>query len=78
MKLYQYAVTGHGDFPVDMLRYDAAYPATTSAVTGITDRAPGARWAETRSVMLRSWKKPTKDRWNSFGWAISEVQEQKV
>jgi hypothetical protein len=57
--LYEYWVTGRDEFPVDMLRYDAAWP-IEGDVNG----------REARSVKLRSYRSPTILRWNSFLWWV--------
>jgi hypothetical protein len=67
-EVYRYKVTGIGHFPMDMLRYDAAYPSNSDAVTGIShSRQEDSR---RRTVELRSHRRPTVDRWNSFGWTV--------
>jgi len=63
---YQYTVRGSGTFPIDMLRYDAAYPAGRETVDGL---AP-SNYAK-RKVRLISYHPPTADRWKSFGWTVS-------
>ena len=60
--LYTYWVSGKGDFPYDMLRYDQAWP--LEHINDIPKR-------EHRSVRIRSWKPPTEARWASFWWFVS-------
>ena len=60
--LYEYRVSGKGVFPLDMLRYDAAYPAG--------DFHQGLDVRE-RSITLRSYLPPTIARWKSFGWIVT-------
>lgn len=62
---YRYRVTGSGTFPLDMLGYDAAYPANSEAVSGMSHRE-----REQRTVELISYHRPTEDRWRSFGWLV--------
>lgn len=63
---YEYYVSGRGEFPVDMLRYDSAWPADTdSAVLMMYDK-------EVRSVRLYSYKMPTEGRWSSFMWSVGK------
>jgi len=80
-----FEVTGRGGFPYDMLRYDRCYPTDTlSAQTmEIHDEwAPDAamRVKGDRTIKLRcihsgkQWE-PTKARWNSFGWGVTEIHE---
>src|SRR2546422_5836512 len=42
---FKYAVEGFGDFPLDMLRHDCAYPADQESVAAIM---AGLRWAASR------------------------------
>ena len=62
-------VLGQGEFPLDMLRYDSAFP------TEQEDSAKLQRdQSELRTVVLtrrginNHWG--TQDRWKSFGWTI--------
>jgi hypothetical protein len=63
---YEYIVTGRGEFPWDMLRYDACWPATSTDVAKMTGEFD---WRMPRSVVMRSYSKPTIDRWSSFNWS---------
>ena len=74
----EYEVIGDGQFPVDMLRYDASYPADDQSAAAILAEAgfgmkPLKR--EPRRVTLRhrdsysKWE-PTVGRWNSFSWSL--------
>lgn len=62
-----YTVTGTGEFPVDMLRYDQAFPNTGDDARMIS----ATRCIDSVGITLRSIKPPTVDRWKSFGWAIT-------
>ena len=42
---FEYAVEGVGDFPLDMLRHDCAYPADQASVAAIL---AGLRWTSSR------------------------------
>jgi hypothetical protein len=74
LKYTTYTVEGCGEFPFDMLRYDASYPTTSSDANSIPipDAGPTTR----RSVSLthasdsRIWG-PTLGRWESFGWRVT-------
>jgi hypothetical protein len=63
-----FRVTGKGKFPLDMLRYDACWPATQNDVIRMDANPPRGY----RAVTLRSASRhtPTVDRWNSFGWKV--------
>jgi hypothetical protein len=71
---FEYAVEGIGDFPLDMLRHDCAYPADQESVAAIM---AGLRWAASRRrsrellvVRLVSDRAPTSERWRAFGWTV--------
>lgn len=68
-------VTGWGEFPFDMLRYDACWPASGHDVSKMFE--PGRR-----SVTIRTYARGrrsdfdrdfTEARWNSFLWACKEA-----
>lgn len=68
------SVTGSGEFPFDMLRYDSCHPheESDSALLGEAHQ-------ESREVTLRrfspSGRPATSERWASFGWrGLSERQ----
>jgi hypothetical protein len=72
---FEYAVQGVGDFPLDMLRHDCAYPADEESVAAIM---AGLRWAASRKrsrelllVRLVSRRAPTSERWRSYGWTVT-------
>jgi hypothetical protein len=72
---FEYAVEGFGDFPLDMLRHDCAYPADEESVAAMT---AGFRWAASRKrsrellvVRLVSHRAPTSERWRSYGWTVT-------
>ena len=75
---FEYAVEGVGDFPLDMLRHDCAYPADKESVAAIMS---GLAWAAARNrsrqmlvVRLVSDRAPTSERWRSFGWTVKGTQ----
>ena len=67
---YRYKVTGTGFFPIDMLRYDCAYPASSEACLAISPAS--ADRDKRRTVELLSYRLPTPDRWRSFGWLVED------
>jgi hypothetical protein len=69
-KIYNYYVTGKGDFPLDMLRYDACWPATTTDTLKMEFGTHADGFRRTRSVQVCSYREPTIDRWLSFGWSV--------
>ena len=76
MKVYEYTVDGSGYFPIDMLRYDAAWPADTDSAIQIVERLkPITREdrLERKPIKLRSYHAPTEGRWQSFMWGVGKV-----
>lgn len=79
----RFVVMGAGRFPIDMLRYDACWPASSEdarkitesiveSVTHATDEQPRV-WQETTEIALTiapGYSDPTFDRWASFGWMV--------
>lgn len=68
---WRYTVTGTFEFPIDMLRYDRAFPATEED----SAKALNVRWNPTDvvSVTVIGLNDPSVDRWKSFGWKVSDV-----
>lgn len=64
-KRWRFWVTGHGQFPDDMLRYDQA------VVIREVERN-GLRFYEVQSKVA-----PTVGRWRSFLWSVIETAEQR-
>lgn len=60
-----------GDFPIDMLRYDSAYPDSELDAGEIlaTFEARSRRRAD-RGIRLVGLRRPTVARWESFGWSV--------
>lgn len=69
---YTFTVEGGGDFPFDMLRYDACWPYSEGYDS--TALAVGSG-----RVVLQSTKEsgPTPARWASFGWRVIGMGEQR-
>lgn len=75
---FEYEVRGRGRFPIDMLRYDGAYPTGQRDAARIESTYP--RFTEDAltepvTVMLTSTRMPTNGRWASFGWRVLSVVE---
>lgn len=76
-RTFHFTVEGSGTFPFDMLRYDQAYPASESESAKLDwNGQPGLR-----QVKLATTYHPrerdlrhivTPDRWQSFGWRVTE------
>jgi len=74
---YAFAVEGEGQFPTDMLRYDACYPRTTEDAVNL----PLNSYVELRDrrqhrkvALFSSLGPPTVARWVSFGWTVSDIE----
>lgn len=72
---YTYQVKGGFPFPLDMLRYDEAVPATSAdrlLVERLTqDAASSVDDVRNRHIVtLRSNRRPTAARWKSFLWTV--------
>lgn len=65
-----FAVGGSGEFPFDMLRYDAAYPWRERESGKLSHHARGRRIVVLRTDNRRM---PTIERWQSFGWEVIQV-----
>lgn len=65
---HTYRVTGTGQFPEDMLRYDRAHYATDE------DRALAEHGVDgrkrRRTISLIGLERPTLGRWESFTWKV--------
>lgn len=73
--LYTAAVTGKGQFPFDMLRYDSCWPRSEMSDSSklAINRHDGERYfKESRTVHLLSYHPFTPVRWQSFGWTCKE------
>ena len=73
----RFSVTGNGDFPLDMLRYDQAWPASPEDAAKISRRFdPSDNFGVRRDTvelcrLARKWREgPCVPRWASFGWAV--------
>lgn len=64
---HQYAVSGRGEFPADMLRYDEA------DFLSLADETVAAQTSQ-RTVKVIGEVEPTTRRWESFGWTVSAVE----
>lgn len=78
-KFYDFSVSGSMavsadiGFPYDMLRYDGAWPRDDAAVKALNPK----NWPDDLSKVsfnLRSYKKPTAERWRSMGWIVNEKE----
>lgn len=68
-----YEVTGRGDFPIDMLRYDRAFPATEEDSYKIKYTFGTPSKNEPTIKLKSNLRGPTTARWASFGWYAVEL-----
>ena len=68
--IYEYFVSGKGEFPFDMLRYDACWPMTGEDADKLDTPYGSAERIKMRSIRMRSYRQPTIARWQSFLWAV--------
>lgn len=81
MYLLQFTVSGRGNFPIDMLRYERCYPVDSESVAAIvTSHKLTDELCEVRLETLAETKgaQPTVARWNSFGWRVLEQSIRKL
>lgn len=74
--VYEFTVEGKMPFPIDMLRYDAAFPKTeldSSVITSTFRRGGG-----TIVNLCSHTKLPTDGRWESFGWKVISRSKRKI
>lgn len=75
----EFTVRGRGAFPVDMLRYDAAYPASAYDARQVErtfdERLEGFFDVWTITLQTRCATSPTAGRWHSFGWEVGPAPE---
>lgn len=79
--LHVYEVSGSGEFPFDMLRYDTCWPGREAEThkLGLETQRLGSGRRQTRTVQIVGLKGPTLARWESFGWKVgATVQERSV
>lgn len=60
---HRYRVSGRGPFPFDMLRYDQAWPENTLDAHRMAAM-------DRRTLLMQSDRRPTVERWASFGWTV--------
>lgn len=71
---FGFTVSGQSCFPLDMLRYEGAYPASSTDAAEITESVARNDPQRRRVINLmttrdKDWL-PTQARWKSFGWRV--------
>lgn len=84
MYVTEFKVTGKGEFPVDMLRYDCCFPSDEeSSLRIVVDRSLNDYYLE-RTISLKIYSNRKLDetityrRWESFGWKVHSTERRKV
>ena len=77
---YRFYVEGQGPFPIDMLRYDRAWPDSEPDAYSISrtfDHYLPPK-GTSRAIRLAMFDNhgPTVGRWDSFGWKVTEVTKE--
>jgi hypothetical protein len=72
-RITSFIVEGKGHFPVDMLRYDMAWPRDGQSASNLMTPEDRKERYTLRQVHLSTARKsdPTIGRWSSFGWTIT-------
>lgn len=73
---WSWQVRGLGPFPIDMLRYDGAFPYQSDDARRIEESIgrPSFRREDILVVRLQSRTHgPTVERWRSFGWYVEPI-----
>lgn len=83
-----FTVSGRGQFPIDMLRYDTCFPVNPESVSVIYDCCSNHdlnALHNTEPVKVRLARyvdskvtQPTIDRWRSFGWNVLDISTSKM
>ena len=75
-----YTVSGFGQFPIDMLRYDRSFPAgeMESAKISRTFRHPEPWIIKLMTYSATKIYRPTEGRWQSFCCRVSDVESRKL
>lgn len=70
--IVKFTVQGTHPFPMDMLRYDSAYPATGESAVRIEKSICDYTRADPEPIVIElvGPRNPTEGRWNSFGWQV--------
>lgn len=72
-RMVEFQVSGRGDFPVDMLRYDTCWPRHEHDAAIIESSARRGNALREHTIALKGLRPPTEGRWSSFGWKVDSV-----
>jgi hypothetical protein len=72
---YRYVVSGFGAFPIDMFRYDQAWPAREEDAGRIHHTSDRSEFSTPYVIQVRGNVRPTIGRWSSFGWRVVSIEE---
>ena len=68
-------VTGNGEFPFDMLRYDACWAVDQTDAGRMSMHSRSLRTVRVRSYSPSSVSTFTPARWESFGWTFLAISQ---
>jgi hypothetical protein len=71
----RFVMRGSLGFPIDMLRYDSAWPASESDANAITRSVAHAGSDGPVDIEIYMRQYPTVARWRSFGWVVYAVYD---
>lgn len=84
----EFVVTGTGEFPIDMLRYDRCSPVSqldaSHVISSFNGNLDEDKELSVRLIRFTEGKgknyadNPTVDRWKSFGWQVSDIRWEKM
>jgi hypothetical protein len=69
---YEFTVSGSYPFPLDMLRYDRCWPKSQDDVSSMMANSRHTIGGQSKVTMV-GLRRPTIDRWSSFGWKLVSV-----
>lgn len=78
---YSFTVEGSGPFPLDMLRYDHAWPKTEgrdSSRLATPENLEEYRTPRRVTLCTASETAPNVRRWDSFGWRVLPVEQTEI
>lgn len=76
--MYVVTVQGGYGFPIDMLRYDLAWPHTEEDSGKIAATYGPKSRTGPREIQVIMHREPTIGRWASFGWTVTQVDARRI
>jgi hypothetical protein len=79
--IWDVTVEGEWQFPIDMLRYDSLYPKRGEDSAAIQNMRGFGDVGKIRQIQLTGpchVTGPTLERWESFGWRVTEATKHRL